>query len=207
MSTTECRKLNHSTFITGVWFNYNGWRFKTNYDVKLKTGEIIKNMYPNGNSWSGSGRHVNDDEVEQIRSIPDNEVHQYHYTGKSRMERDLRYFGYDIPCWLEGEQRFVRPEMLPEGTYIKPTQRAIWFACKTKEGDGKETFEPVVLLVAGVLTQEKPINTDSFLLSLLKEGKEKDRLITHEELQERIRAYGICPTGHEQWYKDLAKGN
>ncbi|WNV45984.1 hypothetical protein [Aeromonas phage AerS_266] len=181
------KKLNHSTFVTGVWFPYNGWRFKTNYDVKLHTGEVLKAMYPNGNSWSGSSRRVEDSEVAEIRSIPDNEVHQYHYTGKSRMERDLRYFGHDIPCWLEDEQRFVRQENLPEGVFINPVKQAIWFACTSDENSEKQTFSPVVLTVTGTLTNKKQLDTSGLLLSFLKKGEETSRLITHEELMERMK--------------------
>ncbi|UOX39510.1 hypothetical protein [Aeromonas phage ZPAH34] len=180
------KKLNHSTFITGVWIPYNGWRFKTDYDIKLHTGEILKAMYPNGNSWHGSGRRVNDDEVAEIRSIPDDEVRKYHYTGKERMIRDLSYFGHDIPCWLEDENRFMRKESLPEGYYIQPIKQAIWFACVSEMGERDERYDPVILTVTGKITQTQPTDNSETLLKLLKPGKEKHRLITHEELMERM---------------------
>lgn len=180
------RKLNHSTFVTGVWIQYNGWRFKTDYDIKLHTGEILKAMYPNGNSWSGSGRRASDDEVAEIRSIPDDEVRNYHYTGKERMIRDLSYFGHDIPCWLEDENRFVRQESLPDGYYIQPIKQAIWFACVSTMEDKYEKYEPIVLTVTGKITQSKPSDDSEKLLALLQDGKEKQRLITHEELMDRM---------------------
>lgn len=101
--------INHHPVQQGIWFEYDGGRYKDSYDIKLKTGEIIKNCYPNGNSWYlhtrdpvRHGSSIHDTEVAEIRLLPDDEVHEYAPKGRSRIERSIRLFAGHVPPWPEG---------------------------------------------------------------------------------------------------------
>lgn len=118
-------RINYNTFVTGVWIPYNGWRVKSLHDVKLRDGTIVPQLRPNGGAWHGSKYDIKDDDVIAIRVVPDEERGKYEYTGKSRIERDIRYFGHSIPVWLEDEQRFIYPDEVPDGKFITPLQQAL----------------------------------------------------------------------------------
>jgi len=53
------------------WIDYHEeahtYRLKMPHDVRLKTGEILEGLYPNGNGWHGAARRIDDNEVEAIR--------------------------------------------------------------------------------------------------------------------------------------------
>lgn len=179
-------RINYNTFITGVWIPYNGWRVKSLHDIKLHDGTILKQMQPNACAWFGSAGRVEDDQVLAIRVVPDEERGKYEYTGKSRIERDLRYFGYSIPVWLEDEQRFIYPDEVPEDMYITPLQQALWKKCCTMEGGKDPSWEVIVLTVTGNLSDmDLKSFTDGELTRLFDECDE--RLVTPDELSERIR--------------------
>ena len=179
-------RINYNTFVTGVWIPYNGWRVKSLHDIKLHDGTILTQMRPNADAWSGSGGRVKDDQVVAIRVVPDNERGEYEYTGKSRIERDLRYFGHSIPVWLEDEQRFIYPDEVPEGKFITPLQQALWKRCFTKEGDEEESWEVIVLTVTGKLSDIELLSFTNDELVLLFDHSD-GRLTTPEVLSERIR--------------------
>lgn len=179
-------RINYNTFVTGVWIPYNGWRVKSLHDIKLHDGTILTQMSPNADAWSGSGGRVKDDQVVAIRVVPDNERGEYEYTGKSRIERDLRYFGHSIPVWLEDEQRFIYPDEVPEGKFITPLQQALWKKCCTKEGDKEESWEVIVLTVTGKLSDIELLSFTNDELVLLFDHSD-GRLTTPEVLSERIR--------------------
>ena len=179
-------RINYNTFVTGVWIPYNGWRVKSLHDIKLHDGAILTQMSPNADAWSGSGGRVKDDQVVAIRVVPDNERGEYEYTGKSRIERDLRYFGHSIPVWLEDEQRFIYPDEVPEDKFITPLQQALWKKCCTKEGDKEESWEVIVLTVTGRLSDNKLLSFTNDELVLLFDHSDS-RLTTPEVLSERIR--------------------
>ena len=179
-------RINYNTFVTGVWIPYNGWRVKSLHDIKLHDGTILTQMRPNADAWSGSGGRVKDDQVVAIRVVPDNERGEYEYTGKSRIERDLRYFGHSIPVWLEDEQRFIYPDEVPEGKFITPLQQALWKKCCTKEEDKEESWEVIVLTVTGQLSDIDILSFTNDELVLLFDHSDS-RLTTPEVLSERIR--------------------
>ena len=179
-------RINYNTFVTGVWIPYNGWRVKSLHDIKLHDGTILTQMRPNADAWSGNGGCVKDDQVVAIRVVPDEERGNYEYTGKSRIDRDLRYFGHSIPVWLEEQQCFIYPDEVPEGTYITPLQQALWKKCCTKEGDKEESWEVIVLTVTGNLSNmDLKSFTDGELTRLFEETD--SRLVTPDVLSERIR--------------------
>lgn len=179
-------RINYNTFVTGVWIPYNGWRVKSLHDIKLHDGTILKQMQPNACAWFGSAGRVEDDQVVAIRVVPDEERGKYEYTGKSRIERDLRYFGHSIPVWLEDEQRFIYPDEVPEDKFITPLQQALWKKCCTKEGDKEESWEVIVLTVTGKLSEVDLRNLSFGELTCLFEESD-GRLVTPDVLSERIR--------------------
>lgn len=98
--------LNHRHDQHGVWFDYDGNRYKDVYDIRLKTGEVLTFMYPNANSWnpeigSNATRVVSDDEVDQVRLKTDEEIEAakgWRMTGESRLKRLVNMFGNAIPA-------------------------------------------------------------------------------------------------------------
>ena len=179
-------RINYNTFVTGVWIPYNGWRVKSLHDIKLHDGTILTQMRPNADAWSGSEGCVKDDQVLSIRVVPDEERGKYEYTGKSRIERDIRYFGHSIPVWLEDEKRFIHPDEVPDGKFILPLQQALWKKCCTKEGEREESWEVIVLTVTGQLSDIDLLSFTNNELPLLFDQND-GRLTTPEVLSERIR--------------------
>lgn len=99
--------MNHHPVQQGIWFPYDGGRYKDYYDLRLKTGEIIQNCYPNGNSWfphsNKEGRNqIKDEEVAEIRLKPDCEIHRWGMKGQNRIKRTLSLFAEWVPPWPEG---------------------------------------------------------------------------------------------------------
>lgn len=101
-------KMNHGIRDYGKWVPYVGkWRFKDRYDILLKDGTIIKQVYPNGGSFHNMNPQINPDikisrvedgEVLMIRLVPDEEiVEKYHFTGDYRAQRNEEYFGDAVP--------------------------------------------------------------------------------------------------------------
>jgi hypothetical protein len=58
-----------------MWVPYGSgqWRLKEFYDIRLKDGTEYKHMYPNGSSFSGKQGSFKDDDVAEIRLIPNSE--------------------------------------------------------------------------------------------------------------------------------------
>ncbi len=61
---------NHHPEQFGVWFPYNGWRYKVHYNIRTYDGVELRNCYPNGNGWHNETGRVADSEVMEI-SLPD----------------------------------------------------------------------------------------------------------------------------------------
>ncbi|QFR57619.1 hypothetical protein CPT_Slocum_039 [Serratia phage Slocum] len=99
--------FNHHPIETGVWFTYNGWRYKDRYDIRLLDGTEIKNCYPNAYSWVvvDTGKEYTDSQVEAVRLMPDSELDEWSFTGHSRLERNCGMFG--IPLDIEHFERHV----------------------------------------------------------------------------------------------------
>lgn len=100
-------KINHHPIQTGIWFPYDGGRYKDHYDLKLKSGEIVENCYPNADAWyphNGlNGRPtITDDQVAEIRLKPEEELHTWAMKGKARIKRTLSLFERMVPDWPEG---------------------------------------------------------------------------------------------------------
>lgn len=188
-------RINYNTFVTGVWIPYNGWRVKSLHDIKLHDGTILTQMQPNACAWSGVGGRFEDVQVVAIRVVPDEERGKYEYIGKSRIDRDLRYFGHSIPVWLEDEQRFIYPDEVPEDMYITPLQQALWKKCCTKEGDKEESWEVIVLTVTGKLcntnNKEESLSVielnENFTLSFYHEGD--GRLVLPSDIMSRKESW------------------
>lgn len=154
----------------------------------------MKQMRPNADAWSGNTGVVKDEDVVAIRVVPDEERGKYEYTGYSRIERDLRYFGHVVPVWLKDEERFIYPDELPEGKFILPLATALWKKCCTKEGDKEESWEIVTIVVTGQLSDmDLKSFADGELTRLYEETD--GRLVLPEVLSERIRRYVLAKTG------------
>lgn len=78
--------INHHPKDFGKWIDYSSTRFKTPYDLKLKTGEEFYNYYPNGTGWHGSIGRIDDSEVNMIR-LPDRSIGSHSEYELSNEER------------------------------------------------------------------------------------------------------------------------
>lgn len=73
-------KFNHHPLQRGIKFRYNGWRYKTRYDITLYSGEHYVGCYPNGNAWhtrDENNKRVTDEEVEFIMFTADKDLDEY----------------------------------------------------------------------------------------------------------------------------------
>lgn len=73
-------KFNHHPLQRGIKFRYNGWRYKTRYDITLYSGEHYVGCYPNGNAWhtrDENNKRVTDEEVEFIEFTADKDLNEY----------------------------------------------------------------------------------------------------------------------------------
>lgn len=94
--------MNHHPTQLGIWFPYNGWRYKDVYHIRLHSGEVLRCMYPNGSGWYPEGnstaeRRVDDSEVAEVMLAPDADVDRYRYTGETRINDNLKTFAEYIP--------------------------------------------------------------------------------------------------------------
>ncbi|MGL5906203.1 MAG: hypothetical protein ACRCZA_05695 [Shewanella sp.] len=96
--------FNHHPAQQGIWFEYNGWRFKDVYHIKLYSGEVLKFMYPNGNGWHPdmgapkgqlAGRDIKDNDVMEVMLVPDAEIEavgSFRFTGAHRVKYNIDLF-------------------------------------------------------------------------------------------------------------------
>ncbi|WMC11706.1 hypothetical protein PU634_04905 [Oceanimonas pelagia] len=97
--------LNHHPSQIGIWFEYDGGRYKDVYHIRLHSGEELRCMYPNGNAWfrgfngdeAAIGRDIRDIDVSHIMLAPDEDLHELNFTGEERLKRNLRMFAGLIP--------------------------------------------------------------------------------------------------------------
>jgi hypothetical protein len=94
--------MNHRPDQHGVWFDYDGCRYKDHYDIRLKTGEVIQDCRPNADAWypnsSKEKRVFRDRDVAQIRLKPDDELDRSWYlTGEERVNHQIKLFGPAVP--------------------------------------------------------------------------------------------------------------
>lgn len=96
--------FNHHPLQKGIWFPYNGWRYKVKYDVKLYNGDVFMACYPNGDSFMSSQDtkpRVKDEEVEFVR-LTDNSL-------LGRYDNRL-----STPVGLEHEISKWHPDQIPD---------------------------------------------------------------------------------------------
>ncbi|WP_210498741.1 hypothetical protein [Vibrio crassostreae] len=105
--TTESKfVMNHHPRQIGIWFPYDGSRYKDVYHLTLNTGEVLRCMYPNANSWfpeSGSNAKgvVKDAEVKKVMLAPDHEVPSHRFKGEERIKLNCELFYEWLPEYTE----------------------------------------------------------------------------------------------------------
>lgn len=73
-------KFNHHPLQRGIRFRYNGWRYKTRYDITLYSGKSYGGCYPNANAWQTKDidvRRVKDEDVQYIQFTSDKDLNEY----------------------------------------------------------------------------------------------------------------------------------
>lgn len=121
-------RFNHSPFVTDVWVEYNGARFKDPYQIRLNTGEEIE-ASPNGGGWHlPDNRIVEDSEVTHVKLLSKPMQRRWH-TGARKLIRQFEYFGTRYPAWV-GDQ-FIKETELPDGYRFSPTEV---YGYRDKEG-------------------------------------------------------------------------
>ena len=97
-------KLNHHPSQHGIWFKYDGGRYKDVYNIKLHSGEVRCNMFPNGNGWfphfgsDDNAAHCTDEDVAEVMLTPDKDLSRFSRTGVARVEHSVKLFGAMVPC-------------------------------------------------------------------------------------------------------------
>lgn len=68
--------VNHAPYTFGQWIEYNGFRYKQPYNVRLKDGSEIGPCYPNGVSFypENGMEPIDDDDVTHIQACTDEEL-------------------------------------------------------------------------------------------------------------------------------------
>lgn len=95
--------MNHSPQQQGEWIEYNNNRYKDVYDLKLKDGTILSDMYPNGTGWYYVGndksesdtvrKNVNDSDVIMVRlTVETDNYPRFNYRGLPRKYRNYNSF-------------------------------------------------------------------------------------------------------------------
>lgn len=59
--------FNHHPEQVGIWFKYNGFRYKLRYDIETYDGVVYENAYPNGNAWLHPEGRTTDQEVCRLK--------------------------------------------------------------------------------------------------------------------------------------------
>lgn len=95
-------KLNHHPSQQGIWFPYDGGRYKDVYHLKLHSGEVVRVMFPNGCGWypdmgSTCTEAYRDEDVAEVMLAPDKDVSEFRYTGQSRIDHSVAMFGSSVP--------------------------------------------------------------------------------------------------------------
>lgn len=64
-------RVTHLPSDIGIWVDYTGYnklRYKMQYNIKLHDGTIIRDCYPNGNTFTSChGKEFHDDEIKEIQ--------------------------------------------------------------------------------------------------------------------------------------------
>lgn len=117
------KRINHSPFVTGMWVEFNGWRLKNPYMIRLDDGSEMVGI-PNADAWSVKDLDwVNDTRVTHIRPLADGEADLgRQMNGGWRLARDIDMFGKTYPVWCGKDYGFVYEDELPEGKQITPVR-------------------------------------------------------------------------------------
>ena len=119
IQTDPVTHFNHNPFVTEVWVERQGWRFKDPYMVRLKDGTEIEG-YPNGGGFSlSNNRIVEDDEVTHLKLLQHPEFRRA-FDGARKLVRQFEFFGTRYPVWVN--DRFVKLEDLPAGYRFEPLE-------------------------------------------------------------------------------------
>ncbi|AHI60203.1 hypothetical protein Ea357_053 [Erwinia phage Ea35-70] len=131
--------MNHHPAHPGIWVPFESYRLKDYYDIKLKTGEVYKCWYPNATAWSPRGElvegqpgRVEDDDVVEIRLLPDEEItDRYWFKGEDRLKRNIDFFGDVLPEVITAEDGTVT---------FKPITRRVFDELVTSSWDGEKAI-------------------------------------------------------------------
>lgn len=109
--------------IPGEWVPHIGVRFKEPSDILLKTGEIIKSVYPNGIGWDyipdvsipAKEASWDDSQVVAIRILPDAEIKErklFYLTGEPREKRMLENLLMNSSSVVIHHDQLIKPNQL-----------------------------------------------------------------------------------------------
>lgn len=172
--------FNHNPFVTEVWVERHGWRFKDPYLVRLKDGTEIEG-YPNGGGFSLSdNRIVEDDEVTHLKLLQ-NPGFRRAFDGARKLVRQFEFFGTRYPVWVN--DRFVKQEDLPEGYRFEPLEV---YAYRDKENNVK-----VIISKANIVEEHSGAPRLTDILEYTKDPHfwwdEGSQILNHADIQQAIR--------------------
>ncbi|MGL6123360.1 MAG: hypothetical protein ACRC1W_10145 [Shewanella sp.] len=93
--------FNHHPAQQGIWFEYNGSRYKDVYHIKSRCGEVLQFMYPNNGGWHPDRgapkvqraiRDIKDVDVMEVMLVPDAEIEaagSFRFVGAHRVKYNL----------------------------------------------------------------------------------------------------------------------
>lgn len=153
--------FNHSPFVTGVWVDYNGQRFKDPYMIRLMDGTTMT-AFPNADAWTTEGSvWYNDSEVDKVMLLPDGLGMRRGFTGAYRIQRNIEYFGKKYPVYLKDQQVFMKLEDVPADKRIIPHVVYI-YRPKVQEGEHREFW--IQVAVGELVDKDAPgIDTESLM--------------------------------------------
>lgn len=171
--------FNHNPFVTEVWVERHGWRFKDPYLVRLKDGTEIEG-YPNGGGFSlSNNRIVEDDEVTHLKLLQNPEFRRA-FNGARKLVRQFEFFGTRYPVWVQ--DRFVKLEDLPEGYRFEPTEV---YAYRDKEKNVK-----VMISKANIVEEHSGTPRLTDILEYAKDPHfwwdEESQILNHDDVMRGI---------------------
>lgn len=172
--------FNHNPFVTEVWVERQGWRFKDPYLVRLKDGTEIEG-YPNGGGFSLSdNRIVEDEEVTHLKLLQNPDFRRA-FNGARKLVRQFEFFGTRYPAWVDN--RFVKLEDLPEGYRFEPVEV---YAYRDKEKNVK-----VLISKANIVEEHSGAPRLTDILEYANDPHfwwdEDSQILNHDDIQRAIR--------------------
>lgn len=114
--------FNHNPLVFGNWTQYNGFVFNDWYDIRLRSGEIIKSCKVSSGVFTDTnGRIINKNNIKEVRLKYDNELPNSAFKDLNRLRKNILEFGVRYPTFIRSEGVYLYQYQVKPGEYLKPT--------------------------------------------------------------------------------------